>query len=286
MDRGKTTLHRGAGVPVLLVGDVPEVHGVGGIEAGLLDGFGGEGPGAFDAGRIGGQRCEAVGHHVVGMEAHQDVGEDVHVDDGAPGGRIEPPEHDATTGTVERHGLHALTEVHGPAHPCPLRVVVVPALGRADLAQLGVDHRAVVALVVVLGEDLPVGRDHVFVAAGHPQPLRFVGGDHRVEGGQRLVERRRPTRSVDEDQAVPFGDRQFGEPELRRLEAFELLEPRRRPHLALQGVRPRVIGADHPAVAGGHPAGEQFVAPVAADVGKAPQHPVLGAGQEHAGRAQ
>ena len=65
--------------------------------------------------------------------------------------------------------------------------------------------------------------------------------------------------------------------------SIEVLEPRRRPYLALKGVGPRVIGADHPTVTGRGATGKQLVSPVAAHIGEGPEHAVLPAGQEHPG---
>jgi len=44
----------------------------------------------------------------------------------------------------------------------------------------------VVALVVVLDEDLPVGRDLVVMLPGHHQPFRFIGRDQFIEGAERV----------------------------------------------------------------------------------------------------
>src|SRR5215208_2490318 len=81
--RGDTLLDGLAGVPVLAVSDVPELAGVGGVEAFLLDGLAGEEPLAFHGGAVGGHGPETVGHHVVGVEAYQKVREELEVVDRA-----------------------------------------------------------------------------------------------------------------------------------------------------------------------------------------------------------
>ena len=70
---------------------------------------------------------------------------------------------------VQRHRRHPVPQVHPAADPGAVGGVVLAALRRADPAQLGVDGRAVVALVVVLGEDLPV-RGRVVARAGPRSP--------------------------------------------------------------------------------------------------------------------
>jgi hypothetical protein len=70
-------------VPVLAVGDIPEVAGIGGVEAFLLDGLAGEEPLALHGGAVGGHGPETVGLHVVGVEAYQEVREELEVVDRA-----------------------------------------------------------------------------------------------------------------------------------------------------------------------------------------------------------
>ena len=143
-----------------------------------------------------------------------------------------------------------------------------------------------VALVVVLGEDLPVGSHGVGVAPGHVQPRHLVGGHHLVQGAQRLLEGCRRAGAVHEDQAVPLGTGKRGEAVVGGIEPVEVLEPGGCPHRTLERVRPGVVGADDSAVVGRHPAGQQLVAPVAADVGEGPEHLVLTPEEQHAGDSQ
>jgi hypothetical protein len=93
-----------------------------------------------------------------------------------------------------------------------------------------VDQRAVVALVVVLRDHLPVRRDLVGVARADHQPAQGVRRHHRLERTQVLLERRhlrRPLRvqRVPEDPALPHPDRQLGQAVLGELEALVLTEP-------------------------------------------------------------
>jgi hypothetical protein len=68
-------------VPALGIGDVPEVAGVGGVEAFLLDGLAGEAPLTLHSGAVGGEGPEAVGHHIVRVEPYQEVREELEVVD-------------------------------------------------------------------------------------------------------------------------------------------------------------------------------------------------------------
>src|SRR5919107_419251 len=79
--RGDAPLDGLASVPVLAVGDVPEVAGVGGVEAYLLDSLAAEEPLALHGGVAGSDGRETVGHHVVGVEAYQEVREELEVVD-------------------------------------------------------------------------------------------------------------------------------------------------------------------------------------------------------------
>src|SRR6266852_9915444 len=89
-------LHGLARAPVLLVGEVPELHRIAGIEVRPGDGLGRERPGALDRGPVGGDRDQPVRHHVVRVQAEQHVREDVDVDDGAQALCVEPAERHAT----------------------------------------------------------------------------------------------------------------------------------------------------------------------------------------------
>mgnify|MGYP007123212585 CR=1 FL=1 len=58
---------------------------------------------------------------------------------------------------VERHRLGVIDELHPAALPRAVRREVAAEVVRRQLVELRVDARAVVALAVVLGHDLPVG---------------------------------------------------------------------------------------------------------------------------------
>src|SRR5215218_7520892 len=184
--RGDAPLDGLAGVPVLAVGDVPEVAGVGGVEAFLLDGLTGEEPLAHHGGVAGSDGRETVGHHVVGVEAYQEVREELEVVDGA---------------------VLYLREVHGPPDPGPLRLQVVAAAGRrADLAELGMYGGTVVALVVVLHQDLPVRRYLVVVAGGDDELLATVVSEQILQIASVFLERGCVAADVGEEPPLPLHD--------------------------------------------------------------------------------
>jgi len=63
-------------VPVLLVGEVPELYGVVRVEIGAADGVAEEQPLAFDARASRPLRPQRVRDRIVGMDAEHQVGED------------------------------------------------------------------------------------------------------------------------------------------------------------------------------------------------------------------
>src|SRR6185503_20010791 len=116
---------------------------------------------------------------------------------------------------------------------------------RRDVAELGMDGRAVEALGEVLEEELPV-RLHVhddaladaeIGEAVVPEALRQVT--------QGLVKRRGAVpREVDEDEAAPGGDGHLEEGVGRLVEVRALHLPRGADELPVEAVGPRVIRAD------------------------------------------
>ena len=65
--------------PVLMIGEVPELEGVVGGEAGLFEGFGREEPVALDEGAVGSERLEAMREDVVGMKGEKEIGDKAEV---------------------------------------------------------------------------------------------------------------------------------------------------------------------------------------------------------------
>src|SRR5262249_17155273 len=76
-----------------------------------------------------------------------------------------------------------------------------------QLAELGMDRPAVIALVVVLEHDLPVRRDLVAQPGTGAQAVQLVGGNPGRNGAQCFLQRRRGGRlEPGEDEAAPGVD--------------------------------------------------------------------------------
>jgi hypothetical protein len=261
-------------VPVLLVGDVPEVDGVGGREVGERQGLRGEQPLALDAGAVGADRLDAVGEHVVGVEAEQEVRAQAVVVDAAGllGGQT--GEHAAAAAAVEGHGLGVRHELHRAADP-GAGAVEVPAAGRrADAAQLRVDLRAVVTLVIIFEDQLPVGGELVGVGRGDPHAVELVVGGEFVERAEPVGERLGDAGDVGEHEAAPDLDAQRDEVLVGVVAAAAVL--------AGEVVGPAVVGAADLRAARALADLHELVGAVAADVGEAADGATAVADQQEA----
>src|SRR5215204_624396 len=95
----------------------------------------------------------------------------------------------------------------GPRSRPPQALQVVSTAGRrAYLAELGMYGGTVVALVVVLGQDLPVRRYLVVVAGGDDELLATVVSDQILQIASVFLERGRVAASVGEEPPLPFHD--------------------------------------------------------------------------------
>ena len=73
------------------------------VEAGLIEGFGREEPVTLDESAVGGERLEAMGEDVVGVEGEKEVGDKTEVVHVAELVGREAAERDAVGGAVEGH---------------------------------------------------------------------------------------------------------------------------------------------------------------------------------------
>jgi hypothetical protein len=222
-----------------------------------------------------------VGHDVVRMETHEYVRKNRYINHRPQRLSGQAPQRLLATDPVQRHRRRTGTQRHPAADPRPGDRVVLAAVRRAHPAQFRVDGGAVVALVVVLGEDLPVRSGVVAAGRGDDQPRRLMGCDDLVQGGQR-PRAGRAAGTVDEHQAVPFGRGQRRE---RPACGVEVTEPGRAAQLPGQRVRPGVVRADDRPRARGRAAGQQLVPAVPAGVRERVHHAVRVAGQQHAAGA-
>jgi len=78
----------------------------------------------------------------------------------------------------------------------------------------------VVALVVVFGQDLPVGRNLVVVAGGHFELAAGVAPDELLEVARVLLDRGRVAACVGEEPAMPLDDAHGDERTSAPLEAL------------------------------------------------------------------
>src|SRR5207253_8555002 len=110
---------------------------------------------AFDTRLCRGQRLEPVAEHKVRVRADEQVREEGKVIDAAAIAFGEPGKDRSPAFTGERHGLRIPAQIHPTTDPYPGGVEVDSASRWAHAAELGVDLRAVVALLVVLVDQLP-----------------------------------------------------------------------------------------------------------------------------------
>src|SRR5215212_2846781 len=273
--RGSAPLYALARFPVLSVGQVPELDRVRRIEPLSLDRLASEEPLALHGGSARSDGPEAVRHHVVGVGADQEVGEElvvVHLPLLSLR-EVRQPRGEALA--RELHGLGVILELHGPAEPDPPRLVVLAALGRAYLAELGVDGGAVVTLVVVLDEYLPVSLDLVAAPGDRHELAGAMVPDHLPQIAHVLLEGRRVPARVREQPPLPLGDPGRHERVIGPVEAGTTAETRSPLQAPVQPIRPSMIrAADEPAARRlAHP--KELVPPVTAHVVEGSQVPRL-----------
>ena len=153
-------------VVVLPVREIPELHGAGDIGRTHRVDVDVEVADHLRAARSVGPGL--VGEHVVRVHRDDQVRpEDVVVD--PAGFRLVTgiQERPAVSLAVHRHRLATVREHHPAALPRAAREEILAQVVRGELVEKRVDPRAVVALGVVLGHDLPVGR-HVVGQPGGP----------------------------------------------------------------------------------------------------------------------
>ena len=202
-------------------------------------------PGALDPGAARRERHHPVCHHVVGVGGDEKVGQQVEV--------LHPHRVDARQwrrGELarQRHRGHPVTQVHRPADPRAGQVVVVAGVRGRHRAQLRVDERAVVALVVVLRDHLPVRGDLVGVTVGERQRPAVVRRQDALQLAEVLVERRHPlvthrVERVPEHPTRPEPHRQLHQAVLLGAEAGLVAEARCPDQLTVGAVGPGVVGA-------------------------------------------
>ena len=130
------------------------------------------------------------------------------------------------------------------------------------------DQRAVVALVVVLDNHLPVCDDRVLALGSVNQLLGVVGGNERVEVTDMVGDRWTVTSRIDEDPPVPHGRRKLGESVVGCLEPRDPVKVRCPCERSVECVVPGVVRADERLPAGGRTGRQDLVRPMPAGVGQ------------------
>ena len=276
-----------AHVPVLLVDHVPEVDRVGRVEVVARDRAALEEPLAGDVGLARRARPQGVEHHVVGMQRDERVREQGEVENRLGVLVRETLDRRAVAAVgmgavLHRHRRGVLAQGHRAAAPGPLAGNIVAAHVVAERVQLRVHAGAVQALVVVLGDPLPV-RHHLVVAlAGALELGEPVAVEVLDQVADVLVGVRRLAGEVDQHQAADDGEPHPEQAVAGEVEVLDLVHVRGGPQLALEVIGPGVVGA---AQALAHLALgllDQAGAAVATDVEEGARMPVLAADDDDA----
>ena len=230
-------------VPVFPVGGVPELDRVVGLEIRRVPRVGMEQPFAHDPRPVRSRRPQPVRHHVVGVEAQQEVREDRIVVDAlevlfgklADRLRARPPAH--------RHAAALLGEHHvSPEERALDEIVVARAVG-GELRQARMDHRAMEAFRVVLEQELPVGLDVVLDPPPRAERVEPEAREPVEERGVRVLEGLGLLSEMDEQEAAPRGGRRPVQRIVRAVEPFDLVHVGRAQQTSVERVGPRVVRA-------------------------------------------
>ncbi len=147
---------------------------------------------------------------------------------------------------VDRHRLGVVDELHPAALPRPGRGEVAAEVVGRQLVELRVDARAVVALAVVLADELPVRVDFV----GDRVRDAELGEVEPREMGRQVAEPldqwRRLLGQADEDEALPRLHPHADEPEVLHVEVVEVLGVLGADEVPLEVVDPGVVRALEP----------------------------------------
>ena len=154
---------------------------------------------------------------------------------------------------VHGHGLAAGRERHPAALPWTRRLEIHAQVVGSQAVEQGVDAGAVVALRVVLGDDLPIRGDVVFEARCSTQGREVAPELPRVmvvPVAHRLREGARIRIKVDEHEATPGLEANGRKAEFGRREVLDVLHVPGSDEGSLEVIDPRVVGAleaDQPA---------------------------------------
>ena len=202
-------------------------------------------PVADDARASGGDRFDHVHHQVVWVQREEQVRPDGEVLDALRVGLRHALQPRALMGPLVETHRERLADERLPATlpPAACRDVFAEVVRRQGV-QLRVDARTVVALGVVLDEDLPVRGDVVDLARGAPQ-RREVESSEDLHEIVEVVEERLGVRvQREEDEALPGLAPHLGQRVVGRVEALQVVGVLRLQQRAVRCVDPGVVRAD------------------------------------------
>ena len=255
-----------ADCPILLVCQVPKIDGVGRVEAGIVGGRRREEPRTFDACSGRAEWREPMGKDVVGMRRDHQVWEQGDVNHLAEETAGDARQRFKGSRSIHGHRRCVRLQVHGASTPQAGRSEVGTAADGCDFAQCWVNGSAVVTLVEVLDDDLPIRFNLVLLPLTDGQPIGLVGCEHAGEVADLLIQGRRDSVEVDEEPAAPGVDGNRYQRVVALVEAEQAGEARGGPQRAVEAIGPRVVrAADEPGIERITDGG-QLVASVSTDV--------------------
>src|SRR3984957_8144786 len=177
--RTNTLLRKFRNSPIFTIGRVPELHRVISLKIRFRHLFRMEIPFANYFGVVHRLRPQPMSHHVVWMQAEQQIWVDGVIKDCLTLRFAETWKVIPAPLPVTCHRLCCAAEFHRAADVGGLRLVVVSAHGIGDAAQHGMKYRTVQALIVVRDDQLPIGLhivDILFECAqiAHPPGTEFL----------------------------------------------------------------------------------------------------------------
>ena len=182
-------------------------------------------------------------HHVVGVQAEQQVGIDGVVTDLVALVFIQAGQVIAAALAVQAHGFGVPAEAHGATNVSRLWRFVVRAHVIGQPVQCRMQHGTMQALVVVQDDQLPVRFDVVHDTLIKAQVLHLPRGELLRKIGQLRFQRFRLRRQVDKDVAIPNSSVHAVQRVVLATEAGALVHVRRSHQPAIQAIRPPVITA-------------------------------------------
>ena len=142
-----------------------------------------------------------------------------------------------------RRALVGRLDLHVAAEERPVDQVIGAGCVRQLGRQLGVDRRAVQALVVILQDQFPIGAHVVFDAAHGAHGREIVVHESSHQRREPLLGRYRRGVEIHEQKPFPLRERHAVQRVRLLVESFHFIHVRRADQTPIERVRPRVVGA-------------------------------------------